>query len=344
MNQPAPSFLNRAVRRELEALQRSKRDKRICDRIRVILLLDRGWSYEEISIAVFLDEGTIRRYYTTYIEKGKGALFVMNYSGSACRLNKSQIEDLEKYVDKETPTAALELVKYVRDTFGVKYTVSAVVALLHRLGFVYKKPKLVPGKANGKAQEAFLEGLQKLKLQLGQKDAIIYMDGVHPQHNSKPGYGWIKKGKEKVLKSNSARRRININGALNPVTFDVTINISDSVNAQSTIELFKNLENKYSDAQRIVIICDNARYYRSRLVQEYLKSSKLELLFLPPYAPNLNLIERLWRFMNKKVRNNKYYEKFIDFHSSIINFFNNISSYKEELSSLMNPKFQIVNL
>ena len=79
------------------------------------------------------------------------------------------------------------------------------------------------------------------------------------------------------------------------------------------------------------------------MVKEYLKESRIELKFLPPYSPNLNLIERLWRFMNKKIRNNKYCEKFKEFNLVIVGFFENISDYKSELKSLLTRKFAVVN-
>ncbi|PWU13514.1 MAG: hypothetical protein C5B45_05905 [Chlamydiae bacterium] len=87
---------------------------------------------------------------------------------------------------------------------------------------------------------------------------------------------------------------------------EVTAVSSDSIHAQSTMVLFKKLEEKYPFAQRIVIICDNAAYYRSKIVADYLNTSRIEMKFLPPYSPNLHLIERLWRFMNKKVCNHRY--------------------------------------
>ena len=170
------------------------------------------------------------------------------------------------------------------------------------------------------------------------------MDGVHPQHNSRVAYGWFRKGSKAILRSNTGRQRLNINGALNANTLDVTIKVSDTINAQSTLELFKQVEEKYSRSKRIVIVCDNALYYRSKLVQEYLKSSRIELRFLPPYAPNLNLIERLWRFMNKQVRYNKYYDKFLDFKKGILDFFDNIGLYHEKLKSLLVKKFHIIKL
>ena len=342
MTQPNPHFLSQSERDSLKALHRRERDKKICDRIKAILLLDNGWSYDRIATVLLLDNDTIRRYYTMYLDRGKEGLIDLKCSGKSCELNQDQLDQLKSYVKENPPTSALEIAIFIEKQFKVEYTTSGVVSLLHRLGFVYKKPKLIPGKANAKQQEKFIEELQQIEVELKPADEIIYMDGVHPQHNSKPAYGWFERGVETPLKANSGRKRININGALNVDNLDVIINVGDSVNAQSTIELFKKLELQYPYADRIVIVCDNARYYKSEMVSKYLKYSKIELKFLPPYSPNLNLIERLWRFMNKKIRNNKYYEKFTEFKSATFAFFENLSIYKEELKRLLTQKFHII--
>ena len=98
-----------------------------------------------------------------------------------------------------------------------------------------------------------------------------------------------------------------------------------------------------TDKDKIYIIVDNARYYKNAALQDYLKDSKIEQIFLPPYSPNLNLIERVWKFMKKKVINNKYYEKSAEFKQKIFEFFSNIKSYKKELDSLITYNFQILN-
>ena len=79
----------------------------------------------------------------------------------------------------------------------------------------------------------------------------------------------------------------------------------ESIDADSTLALFAQLERANPLATRIYVICDNARYYCSQAVQEYLKSSRIKLVFRPPYAPNLNLIERLWKFFKKQVMYNR---------------------------------------
>ena len=182
----------------------------------------------------------------------------------------------------------------------------------------------MPAKADKKKQEEFLKQLEILKASKGKDDPILYMDGVHPQHNTMLAYGWIKKGQDKLVKNNTDRQRLNINGALDSETHAVITREDEILNAISTIELLKKVEAAYPMAAIIYVICDNARYYRSRLVSQFLETSKIQLVFLPSYSPNLNLIERLWKFMKKKVLYNKYYEKFDIFKEVTLEFFENI--------------------
>lgn len=201
----------------------------------------------------------------------------------------------------------------------------------------------VPGKAERKAQAEFLRVIEEKLAANREKSAVYYADGTHPQHNTHCSYGWIKKGQHKESKTNTGRQRVNINAVVNAHNpTDVVIEESASINAQSTIALLKKLEMKNPKLARIFVVADNARYYRNRLVREFLKTSKIQILFLPPYSPNLNLIERLWRFFKKVVLYNQYYEKFADFRSAILHFFKNIKRYRTELSSLMTLKFHLL--
>ena len=216
-----------------------------------------------------------------------------------------------------------------------------MTALLHRLGFSYKQPKHTPSKADLQAQEEFIKQYEQLKQNKQAEDTINFMDGVHPLHNSQPAYGWIKKGTEKELKANTARERININGAYNIEEHSFVFHEDESVNAQSTIVLFDKMQRKQVEG-KINIIADNARYYRSKLVSEYLKKNKrIQLIFLPPYSPNLNLIERLWRFFKRKITYNKYYEKFAVFKEKCLDFLRQLHLYKEELIKTMTEKFHL---
>ncbi|MHC4139567.1 MAG: IS630 family transposase [Planctomycetota bacterium] len=200
----------------------------------------------------------------------------------------------------------------------------------------------MPGKADANAQEEFVGFYKELKRTKRANDPVYFMDGSHPQHNSVATYGWIKKGKIKELESNTGRQRLNINSAFNIEELSAVSDYGDSINAQSTILLLKKVELKHPDAEFVYTIYDNARYYRSRMVRKYLEKSKIKLIFLPPYSPNLNLIERLWKYFRKRVLYNKYYETFDEFKKACKSFFRRIKRYKGELSSLMTENFQII--
>jgi transposase len=217
-----------------------------------------------------------------------------------------------------------------------------MVHLLERLGFVFKKTKLVPGKADTQKQQEFIREYHQLRAQMNLTDELLFIDGSHPQHNPVSSYAWILKGQEKEIPTNTGRQRININGAINIDNYDAIAREDERINAQSTIELFKQIEDTYQDASTIYIIADNARYYRAQIVSEYLKTSRIQFKFLPPYSPNLNLIERLWKFIKKKVINSCYYESYDIFKDTVMKFFENIKDYHDELASLLTEKFQII--
>jgi len=144
------------------------------------------------------------------------------------------------------------------------------------------------------------------------------------------------------LPSNTGRQRLNINGAVNTNTLQVVVRTDETIDAESTIALLKTLEKKHPAAKHIYVIADNARYYRSRLVRKYLKRSRIKLIFLPPYAPNLNLIERLWKYFRKIVLYNHYYETFLEFKESCLAFFANIREHRAALRTLLTDNFEII--
>jgi transposase len=306
-------------------------------------LLGSGWSYAEVVEALLLDEETLRSYVKRYRTGGLDALLNDNYKGGQSKLSVEQFQALDLHLQEHTYLSVEGIIAHVIRVYGVSYTVSGMTDLLHQLGFSYKKAKVIPGKAKAEEQRNFLEELEALKATLGEYDKLYYVDGAHPQHNTVASYGWIKTGQNKEIKANTGRSRINLNGALDSDTHEVVVREDSSINAQSTIALLKTLEAKNPFAAVIYVICDNAKYYRSVLVKSFLETSKVKLVFLPPYSPNLNLIERLWKLMRREKMYNQYYEKFSDFKEAIMSFFVDISTYKKKLETLLTENFQILD-
>ena len=305
-------------------------------------MLDQGYEYSEIAKILLIDLTTVWRWYETYVSVGISGLLKDNYTGGTSRLTEYQQSKLIEHLENNMYLTAKEISSYVRKTFKVKYTPKGMTSLLHQFGFTYKKPKHIPGKADIEAQKAFIKKYRRLQKKKAPEDRIYFMDGVHPMHNSQPAYGWIRKGKDMVLKANTGRQRINLNGAYNLEDHTVVIQESEVINAQSTVSLLDEMLQK-QPMGLIYVILDNARYYRSELVQQFVKKNKrIRMLFLPSYSPNLNVIERLWRFFKKKILYNTYYAEFAVFRKYCLNFFRNIEKFRSELQTLMTANFQLI--
>lgn len=163
-----------------------------------------------------------------------------------------------------------------------------------------------------------------------------------PHHNPIAGYGWIKRGQAHEVRSNTGRQRPNINGAIDCNCLSAIVRYDGTINAQSTIKLFQQIELQNPGDARIHIICDNVRYYHAQLMKDYLANSRIELVFLPPYAPNLNLIERFWKFFKKTVLYGRYYETFCQYKTACDDFFAGLDQHHASLRSLLTDRFQII--
>ncbi len=315
-------------------------DKRKSYKINALILLGSGWTYEQVSVALMLDVSTLSRWVQSYNSGGLEQLCGNKYKGSSPKLSTSELKELEKHLSVNLYQDVKKIVVHIKNQYGVKYSISGVTKLLHSLGFVYKKPKVIPGKYDAKKQEEAIEQYKALKASKGQNDHIYFMDGVHPQHNTMPAYGWIKKGEEQEVKSNTGRKRVNINGAIDIENQKGIFDFCETINAESTVKLLQKIELFHKNSRHIYIFCDNARYYHSAEVRSYLESSKITLMFLPPYSPNLNLIERFWKFFKKNVLYNKYFETFEEFENECRSFFRKAKSKIKEATSLLTDNFQ----
>jgi transposase len=329
---------------ELRAAHGVTRDVREAYRINAVILLGQGWSPVRVADALLIDADTVRDYFKRYKKGGVDELLRMSYVGSEALLNDDQLAELDAHLRDHLYLTALAVARFVEQRWGVRYTVSGMTAVLHRLGYVYKKAKLEPGQhPDRERQEAFVEKYENIKKDKADGDVIYFMDATHPQHNPVIGCGWIKRGQEHPIQSNTGRRRININGAINVQALTAEVRFDETIDAVSTIALLQQLEQANPTAPHIIVICDNARYYKSKLVAQYLTTSRIRLEPLPPYCPNLNLIERFWKFFKRQVLYNHYYDTFDNFRDACKNFFGELDLFAPQLRTLLAENFQIID-
>ncbi len=340
--------LNERDKSVLREYQRNAKERLVYIRVTAILMLDMGKGVEEIETVLGIDASTIYRYGKSYQEKGLDEYLKTGFEGYWGRLSCEQMSVLRAELKSRLYTTSKEVCDFIQIAFNITYTEDGVVKLLHRIGFSYKQTKQVPCECNTEKQEAFVKELMELVSHVessGGKEAIYFTDGVHPSHNTRSSNGWIEVGCEFEQKTVSGRDRVNINGAINALAVDeVKVVVCESVNAQSTKGLYQKIMDENPQLEVIHIVSDNARYYRNAELGEWINKTPIRQIFLPAYSPNLNPIERLWKFMRKEVINTSFFRKKEDFQKAIIDFFKDIKNYKEELSTLITLKFHITQV
>jgi len=326
---------------ELRLAHRAERNRNAAYKINAVILLGTGWKLKAVKEALLLDDETLRSYVKKYQTGGVTLLTQTNYSGKQTSLDEKQLSKLRNELDSKIYLTTGAVIQYLAQEFDIEYSSSGIRDLLHREGYVFKKPVLVPGNPNLEAQEDFVRYYEEFMMSKDNDVEVIFIDAVHPEHNAMAAYGWIKKGEKREIKTNSGRQRLNLHGAINAETMDVTVIESQTINRDSTVQLLEMLDQKYFYAKKIMVILDNASYHYSQEVRDVIESSqRLNLIYLPPYSPELNLIERVWHFFKKNVLYNKYYENLAEFRKASITFFQNIEDYVDELFSLLSGGFE----
>ena len=264
--------------------------------------------------------------------------------GSYSKLNDTQSRALESHLEETTYTRVIDICAYIETTYGVRYTVSGLTKWLHQHRFSYKQPKTVPAKADVAKQEEFIEKYIALVADTPTNEPILFMDSAHPTMATKVVCGWIRKGVDKPIAQTASRTRVNVMGAIELTSMNVVSCRPDYVNAETTVAFFDQLKAAYPIAPSIHIILDQSGYHRSLLVREEALKRNIVLHYLPPYSPNLNPIERVWKVMNENVRNNVFFTSAKHFREAIAEFFETtIFRIAQSLRRRINDDFQTIN-
>ena len=334
-------FLHRTRRRQLVRQHKSERDKRICDRIKAVLMHDDGYSNTEIAKVLLIDDETVRRHIVDYEREEK--LHSAN-GGSESELDETQTQELISHIKESLYLHVHEIVLYVKARYDIAYTQSGMTKWLKRNGFRYKKPHRVPAKGDIAKQQEFIEHYQELKAQCEKTGDVIYFtDCVHPQHQTQIACGWIYRGEHKAVRTTGCQRRLNYVGAINLATQHLVIErIEDKTIIHSHIEHFlRTLRSHHPPNIRIHLFMDGAGYNKHDTVLLLAEQLNITIHGLPPYSPNLNPIERVWKLMHEYVRYNRYYEKFSEFTAAIDGFFKTIRRKKTILKHRVTDNFQL---
>lgn len=174
------------------------------------------------------------------------------------------------------------------------------------------------------------------------KRAVYFVDAAHFVCGAFLGYIWSIV--RMFVPTLSGRRRYNVLGSINAITHDLHCICNETyINALCVCDLLKQIREKCKDNNPITIVLDNAKYQRCNLVRQHADNMNIELLFLPSYSPNLNIIERYWKWLKKDCLNCKSYDTFEDFKNAIDKALRKTINYenKTEMETLLTLNFQL---
>ncbi|AWM34470.1 IS630 family transposase [Hymenobacter nivis] len=337
--------LSAPERAQLRQWQKQRRDNEGNVKVTVVLMLDAGWPVSTVAETLGLDEATVYRYAAAFAELGLAQYLAHEQPGYWGLLTSAQLAHLCREVNTHLYTDCKNLQDWLRRTYQVAYSRSGLTDLLHRLGFTYKLTTPVPCQANAEAQTDFLDELAVREAHVERGEAVLYYaDAAHPTHNTRCTRAWCEVGKERPLLTVSGRERVNLNAALNAYDpTQVLLAETSCVNAQSTRRLYEQLLAAHPDKARVYVICDNARYDKNKELRAWLADKLICQVFLPPYSPNLNLIERFWKYLRQKIINTTFYRTKGPFRTAVLDFFDRLPEFGDDLASLLTRKFHILD-
>lgn len=341
-------FLDAEAKRDLIELARDgTAEHRLARRANALVLLDEGWSCQRVATALLLDGDTIRTWYRLYEEDGIEGLAGFGYEGSACRLSLEQQDKLKAWIAETLPRSTRQIGAWIEKEFEIAYEGrSGLIALLHRLGMVHRKPQAIPRKLDEDKQKAFIKEYNALLNGLPEDEAVMFGDAVHPTHTVRPVGCWAPKDAQVAVEQNSGRDRLNIHGAIDLETGRTRMIEVLSVNALSTIALFIAIMAMYPTKRLIHVFLDNAKYHHAQMVQDWLArpECRIRVHFIPAYCPHLNPIERLWGLMHKNVTHNRCYAKFDSFRAAMLAFLReDVPKNWTDLCDSVTDNFRVIN-
>ena len=317
---------------------------RVQKKMEVLYLKSTGMPHGELCRICRISRTTLSVYLKQYQDGGVEGLKQLHYKGQPSALHQYE-QTLEAHFKNNPPRTVAEAKAVIEAQTGIKRSPTQIREFLRHMGMRCRKIGAIPGKATDPDKQAEQEAFREKELEPRLAEAkegkrvVIFMDAAHFVHGAFLGMLWC--FVRLFIPSPSGRKRFNVLGALNAVTKEVhTITNETYINAQCVCELLLKIAQRYG-SKPITVVLDNARYQRCKLVQGFAASLGIDLLFLPSYSPNLNLIERFWRFVKKKCLYSNYYSNFTLFKTAIDQcILHAPDEDTEELESLLAWNFQ----
>ncbi len=313
---------------------------RVQEKMEAVYLKAQGLPHKDICRLSRISENTLRTYLRQFQDGGVERLKRLDFAVPTSELADHR-QTLEDHFRENPPRSAAQAADDIERLIGIRRGPTQVRKFLAGMGMKLRKMGMIPAKADADEQAKYLD--EKLWPRLKQarrlKRVVCFVDAAHFVHGPYLGYLWC--FTRLLMRGPSGRKRFNVLGAIDAVTHELTTVCNETtINAEAIGELLGKLSARYVGLP-MTLVLDNARYQRCAVVEELARSLRIELLFLPPDSPNLNLIERLCKFVKKDCLSCRYHEDFARFKAAIIGCLDGVEGkHKASITSMMTLRFQ----
>jgi transposase len=336
-------------RKQIERRRQQTRDYRLGRRLSALLWRADGKTGPEIAHLLGVGARTIRNWLRLYRKKGLDALCTLHYQGDPGELTAPQAEQLKKEIQTGRFRCARQVREWLQATFGIAYSLSGTKRLLQRLGCSFHKTTGFLFKAQRDQQEEFIRKYEADRPAAGAATRRYFVDACHPIWGLELIYScWLLRGQRFLVGMGGGRKRLSILGPYCPPDHEyLDLRVpKGTIGATQVIELLARLRQRHPETKKFILYLDNARYQHARAVREWVEVRKAQgvefvLEFLPAYSPNLNLIERLWKFLRNHALQ-QWHPTYEAMQAAVAKVLDNLQAYRDELTTLMTERFRLV--
>jgi transposase len=336
-------------RKEIDRRRKDTHDRRIYQRLTAVLAIAAGQTRADV--ADFLGVGCtqVGDWLRVFRNHGLDALCAWHNKGDPGNLTPRQVEQLKSEIRTGRFRNSDQIRQWLEDTCGVTYTSSGVKQLLKRIGASYHQVTGFLWKAAPEKQQEFVAKYERPKAAAQRpgtrRTRRYFVDACHPLWGLELVYAcWLLVGQRFLAGMGGGRKRLNILGAYCPDDHEyLDLRLTrDNINGEQFVNLLRLLRATHPKTERFLLYLDRARYYGSPVVKAWLqRHPEFQLEPLPTYSPNLNLIERLWKFLRKKALS-RWHPSFAAMQEAVSEVLDHLDNYQTELETLLVEKFHIV--
>src|ERR1700732_2751221 len=345
-----PIVLTPEQRKEIERRRKESLDRRIYQRLTAVLAVAAGKKREEGAELLGVSLSQLGEWLRVFRNEGIEALCEIHNKGDPGNLNPNQIAQLKSQVSTGCFRNSHQIRHWIEATFGVKYSPTGIKDLLKRIGVTYHKVSGFLWKGDPDKQQAFVQRVARHQREAKRPHAPrtrrYYVDACHPVWGLDLVFScWLLLGQRLLVGMGSGRKRLNILGGYCPddheyVDYRLT---RDNINGEQFINFLRLLRSLHPETERFILYVDGARYYDSPVVKEWLdRHPEFLLSLIPAYSPNVNLIERMWKFLRAKALC-RWHKTFEDMQAAVSEVLDHLENYRGEMRTLMTEKFHIID-